>query len=512
MLAIVKSIALNGMDAYPVSVEADVSNGLPSFDIVGLPETAVKESRERVKTALRNAGFVFPSKRIIINLAPADLKKDGTLFDLPIAIGLLLATEQIEFPYMAPHTYYIGELSLDGSVAPINGVLALVDGLGANVEEAHIFLPSGNIREGALSGRATVYPVEHLQQVARHLEREDELRIEPIFSSPKDFEFGDESYEGYLDMKDIKGQNAVKRALEIAAAGGHNLLMIGVPGSGKTMLARSLPTILPPLTRAEALETTRLYSMAGALGDAYMVKQRPFRTPHHTASAVSLIGGGRYVRPGEISMANHGVLFLDEIVEFPKSVLQVLRQPMEDKTVQVSRAQGTYHFPADFQLIATCNPCPCGYYGDPEKSCSCTMQQIKKYMDRLGGPLLDRIDLQVEVNRVAFEELHTKGAEEDSATMRERVVSARERQQQRYADLGFQTNAQLGRDRLDEICELDQSCKDVLARIFDRMHLSARAHDRILKVSRTIADLAGEERIATDHILEAVQYRALDRA
>ena len=509
MLAIVKSIALQGMDAYPVSVEGDVSNGLPSFEIVGLPAAAVRESKERVKAALKNAGFIFPPKRIIINLAPADLKKDGTLFDLPIALCLLLATEQISCGQMEPHTYFIGEVSLDGRVTGVDGVLPLCDGVGSHIPGARVFLPEANIREAALSGKSVVYPVYHLRQLVEHLD--GVCPIEPVQSSPADFDFGEQSYTGFLDMKDIKGQRSAKRALEIAAAGGHNVLMVGVPGSGKTLLARSLPTILPPMTKREALETTRLYSIAGELGDEYLVKRRPFRAPHHTASAVSLTGGGRRIAPGEISLAHNGVLFLDEMVEFPKSVLQVLRQPLEDRFITVTRAEGSVRYPADFQLIGATNPCPCGYRGDPDKLCTCTASQVKRYMDRLGGPLLDRMDIQLEVNRVAFAELHNDAEEECSAVIRARVVAARERQLARYAGRNIFTNAGLDRDCLDDFCPLDQACTAVLGKVFERLKLSARAHDRILKVARTIADLAGAEQIAVEHILEAVQYRSLDR-
>ncbi len=336
--------------------------------------------------------------------------------------------------------------------------------------------------------------------------------MEPLECSGDDFNFAVFPVSSNtIDMKDIKGQQNVKRGLEIAAAGGHNVFMLGVPGSGKTLLARSMPTILPPLTEEEALECTCLYSLAGELNGKHLIKERPFRSPHHTSSAVSLIGGGAYPKPGEISMAYHGILFLDEMVEFPKNVLQVLRQPLEDRIIHISRASGSFTFPADFQLIGASNPCPCGYYGDPEKACTCTRSQRQKYFNRLGGPLLDRIDLQIEVNRLTFAELNSPGEEEPSAVIRERVIKAREIQRQRYRDLGFVTNAQLNRKHFKDFCVLESSAAKILEKIFDRMHLSARAHDRIIKVARTIADLRGCETITAEHILEAAQYRSLDR-
>ena len=509
MLAKVNSVALYGLEPHGVTVEADVSNGIPAFDIVGLPEAAVRESRERVKAALKNAGFVFPAKRIIVNLAPADLKKNGTSFDLPIALALLVATDQISADLLHEHMYFFGELSLSGSVSAINGVLPMVGGIAAFDEDAEIFLPAANAKEAALDGRGKIYPLDSLGDLDRHLSGEAVIAAE--FSDESDFALNEYDSSRYLDMKDIKGQAMVKRGMEIAAAGGHNVLMIGVPGSGKTLLARSFPTILPPLSRREALEVTALYSLAGELKDDFLVRTRPFRSPHHTSSAVSLTGGGTYPKPGEISMAYHGVLFLDEIVEFPKTVLQVLRQPLEDKEVHISRVAGTCAFPADFQLIAACNPCPCGFYGDPDKECTCSEQQVRKYFNRLGGPLLDRLDIHMNVARVAFDELHERTEEESSASIRERVKAARAVQHQRYRDLGISTNAGLDRRYLDVFCPLDKESAAVLEKIFQRLHLSARAHDRIIKVARTIADLSGTEQIKSEHILEAVRYRSLDR-
>lgn len=510
ILAKVNSVALYGLEPHPVTVEADVANGIPVFDIVGLPETAVRESRERVKAALKNAGFVFPAKRIIINLAPADLKKNGTSFDLPIALALLVATDQISAAYIEEQMYFFGELSLDGSVSAVNGVLPMVGGIADAEENAVVFLPQANAKEAALDGRSTVYPVASLSALADHLSAESP--VEAVYSEESDFALAAENTRRCLDMKEIKGQAQVKRGMEIAAAGGHNVLLIGVPGSGKTLLARSFPTILPPLTRKEALAVTALYSLAGELKDDFLVRERPFRSPHHTSSAVSLTGGGTYPKPGEISMASKGVLFLDEIVEFPKTVLQVLRQPLEDKVVHISRVAGSCRFPADFQLIAACNPCPCGYYGDPDKECCCSEQQIHRYFNKLGGPLLDRIDIHMNVSRVAFRELHDEEtAEESSAVIRERVVRARKTQQERYQALDITSNAGLDRRYLDAFCPLDRKTTAVLEKVFQRLHLSARGHDRIIKVARTIADLAGETEIQSQHILEAVQYRSLDR-
>lgn len=510
MLAKVNSVSLLGLETFSVLVEADISNGLPAFDIVGLPDTAVRESKERVKAALKNSGFHVPSRRIVVNLAPADLRKDGTLFDLPIAVALLVATEQMVLPDEFVDSVFFGELSLDGSVSPVNGVLPLVNGIGKTQKNSMVFVPYDNRREAALDERVSVYPVKDLKSLARFFQGEEQIIRE--IPQKESFDFSTGTFAGYVDMKDIKGQHSAKRAMEIAAAGGHNILMIGVPGSGKTLLARSLPTILPPLTRDEALECTCIYSLAGELGGDYLIKERPFRAPHHTSSAVSLIGGGAYPKPGEISMAYHGVLFLDEMVEFPKNVLQVLRQPLEDKVIHISRAIGAFTFPADFQLVGACNPCPCGYRGDPEKQCHCSESQVKRYQGKLSGPLLDRIDLHIEVNRVTFSELHGEGKEESSTVVRERVMAARAIQLKRYEDLGFSTNAALDRRYLDTFCALDSESAHIMEKVFQKLHLSARAHDRILKVARTIADLNGDADISGTHIMEAVQYRSLDRS
>lgn len=509
MLAKTKSASLYGLESYPVSVEADISNGLPGFEIVGLPDAAVRESRERVKAAMKNSGFHFPAKKVVVNLAPADLRKDGTILDLPIAVALLIATEQLSLAEEGENCYFLGELSLDGTITPVNGVLPLVNGIGKINPGSKVFLPAVNAAEGALNPHMKVYAPENLRDLVDFFRGETELR--EIKSEPHVFDFSAPDVSNSIDMKDIKGQRGVKRGLEIAAAGGHNVLMMGVPGSGKTLLARSMPTILPPLTVDEALECTCLYSLAGELNGEPLVNQRPFRSPHHTSSAASLIGGGAYPKPGEISMAYHGILFLDEMVEFSKNVLQVLRQPLEDRVIHISRASGSFTFPADFQLIGASNPCPCGYYGDPEKECTCTQSQIQKYFSRLSGPLLDRIDLQIEVNRLTYSELHCEEKEESSADIRRRVVKARAIQQDRYRGLGLVTNSQLNRKYFQEFCLLDQRASKILEKIFDRMHLSARAHDRILKVARTIADLKGQSSIEAEDILEAVQYRSLDR-
>lgn len=509
MLAKVKSVSLFGLEPHIVTVEADVSGGLPNFDIVGLPETAVRESRERVKAALKNAGYTFPVKRIIINLAPADLRKSGTGLDLPIAVALLAASEQLPEDCIGEHTYLFGELSLDGSVTAVNGVLPMTGGICDVDPCAEIIVPAVNAKEASLDGRGLVFAADSLKTVEQLLLNKENR--EPMVASEEDYAL-EAGGKNCIDMKDIKGQTLVKRGMEIAAAGGHNVLMMGVPGSGKTLLARSFPTILPPLTRREALDVTSVYSLAGELGDDYLVRSRPFRAPHHTSSAVSLTGGGVNPKPGEISLAYHGVLFLDEIVEFPKNVLQVLRQPLEDKIIHISRASGTCTFPADFQLIAACNPCPCGYLGDPEKECTCSESQISRYFNKLGGPMLDRLDIHMNVGRVSFEELHGKSAaEETSESIRSRVIAARCLQQERYAGLDITCNAGLDRRYLDEFCRLDADAAAVLARVFQKLHLSARGHDRIIKVARTIADLDGEREIKSAHILEAVRFRSLDR-
>ncbi len=517
MLAKVRTVSLYGLESRIVTVETDISNGIPCFDIVGLPEAAVRESRERVKAALKNSGFAFPAKRIVVNLAPADLKKNGTGFDLPVAVSLLAATGQLSADRVGENDFFIGELSLDGSVTAVNGVLPMVGGVcesyGEDAAGLRLFLPKDNGKEAAFDGRGRVYGVSSLRELAEALAAD--ALPEPVRVGEEELAFDTAVSDGLVDMKEIKGQSQIKRGLEIAAAGGHNVLLIGVPGSGKTLLARSFPTILPPLTRSEALEVTALHSLAGELGGESLVRRRPFRSPHHTASPVSLTGGGVVPKPGEISLAGHGVLFLDEIVEFPKNVLQVLRQPLEDKVIHIARASGSCSFPADFQLIAACNPCPCGFYGDPERECTCTQQQVRRYFNKLGGPLLDRIDLHMNVSRVSYGELHDEetGAPpaESSETIRRRVAAAREIQRRRYRELPIDCNAGLDRRFIASFCGLNREASAVMERVFQRLDLSARGHDRVLKVARTIADLAGEKDIRSEHILEAVRYRSLDR-
>ena len=507
MLSTVLSSATYGINAYLIEIETNIENTVPNFFMVGLPDNAVKESRERVATAIRNSGFAYPNKRVTINLAPADVKKEGSAHDLAIAVGMLAASGQVRDEMFTKYVI-LGELALDGSLRPVHGVLPISVEL-KKKGFSGIILPKENAREAAMVEGMEVYGMENLMETISLLN--GDLSVPPMKIDVNEIFSVERRYA--TDFSEVKGQENVKRALEVAAAGGHNIIMIGPPGSGKTMLARRLPTILPPLTFEESIETTKIHSVAGLLPpNSALVATRPFRSPHHTISDSALVGGGPIPRPGEISLSHHGVLFLDELPEFARNVLEVMRQPLEDGRVTISRSKMSLDFPANFMLVCAMNPCPCGNYGNPNHECTCTPMQIQKYMAKISGPLLDRIDIHIEVPAVKVAELSQKKPGEPSDAIRARVIRARQRQAARFKErTGLFSNADMQSREIREFCMIDSDGEALLKMAMTKLGLSARAYDRILKVARTIADLGGSEEIRPEHLGEAIQYRSLDR-
>lgn len=503
MLSVIKSIVLQGLEGILVNVEVDISSGMPGWQIIGLPDIGVKESKERIRTAIKNCGIDLLSRKYIINLSPADIRKEGSFLDLPIAIGVLKAMGIIKIKELK-NVVFIGELSLNGDLKSINGVLPMcIEALRNGIKK--IIVPKNNAKEAAVVNGIEVIGVSSLKELICYLNNEilikrEFVNINQLFNKTDSFD---------IDFSDVKGQNGVKRALEIAVSGFHNILMIGSPGIGKTMMAKRIATILPNLSFEDALEVTKIYSIFGNTKDNYLITKRPFRIPHHTISKVTLIGGGRVPKPGEISLSHKGVLFLDELSEFDRNVLEALRGPIEDKKVLISRIQASFMYPSNFMLVASMNPCPCGYLGSSERKCKCTNFQINNYKSKISGPLLDRIDMQVEVPNIKYNSF-SKCIQETSSQIRKRVNNARDIQIKRYKKYGIQTNSELDTKLINRFCKLDKVSKDLLNQFFERMNLSARTYFKILKVARTIADLDNMENICKEHILEAIQYRSLD--